>query len=174
MSAYLDRIELTRTLPCLAEPGKVQIVGTPSRSLAEVIPYLATLPGIVRYNPETVSLTFRRRPGFLTLLADKVTLTQVTDPVEGAAMLENLTAAINATWEQRAELAAVTRSARTLRPLDLYSLLPQTNCGECGEATCMAFAAKLFMQERSPAECLPLFSDPGFEERRITLESMTA
>lgn len=171
---YLDRIELTRTLPCLAEPGKLQIVGTPSRSLAEVIPYLATLPGIVNYNPDTLSLTFRRRPGFLTLLPDKITLTQVTDPETGLTLLQDLTAAINATWEQRAELVAATKAARVLRPLDLYSLLPQTNCAECGEATCMAFAAKLFMRERSPEGCKPLFDDPGFEERRLTLESMVA
>jgi ArsR family metal-binding transcriptional regulator len=173
MAAYLDKIELSRTLPCLAEPGKVQIVGTPSRSLADVIPYLATLPGIVTYNPETPSLTFRRRPGFMTLKADKVMITQVNDNEEGGNLLTSLTEAINATWEKRHELAAVTRPTRGLRPLDLYSLLPQTNCGECGEATCMAFAARLFMQERSPDECLPLFRDPGFEERRITLESMT-
>ncbi len=76
---YLEEIKLSKTLPCLAEPGKIQVVGTPSSSLADVIPYLATLPSIVTYNPDTPSLTFRRRPGFMTLLADKVTITQVVD-----------------------------------------------------------------------------------------------
>jgi ArsR family metal-binding transcriptional regulator len=42
---YIKTIILTRTLPCLAEPGKIIIIGKPDRSLAEVIPYLATLPG---------------------------------------------------------------------------------------------------------------------------------
>ena len=28
-------------------------------------------------------------------------------------------------------------------PLNLYKQLPQTNCKECGEQTCMAFAAGL-------------------------------
>ena len=170
---YLDEIQLTRKLPCLAEPGKVQIVGAPSRSLEEVIPYLATLPGIVVYRPERCSLTFRRRPGFLMLLADKVVITQVKDNEEGEALLHSLVEAINATWEKRAELMAVTRPARMLRPLDIYALLPQTNCGECGEATCMAFAAKLFMRERTPDECTPLSTDPGFEDRRAALEAIT-
>ncbi len=169
---YLETIFLTRTIPCLAEPGKIQVVGTPSRSLAEVIPYLATLPSIITYNPETPSLTFRRRPGFLTLFADKVQITQVTDHEEGAQLLANLVEAINATWERRAELVAVTKPARVLRPLDIYTLLPQTNCAACGEATCMAFAAKMFMHERDAHECPPLYADPGFEERRATLEAM--
>ena len=169
---YLDRIELTRTLPCLAEPGKVQIVGTPSHSLADVIPYLATLPGVITYNPEKPSLTFRRQPGFMTLLADKVTITQVVDNETGLELLNGLTDAVNATCDNRHELAAVTKPSRVIRPLDIYTLLPQTNCEECGEATCMSFAAQLFMRQRSVEECPPLLSDPGFEERRTTLVSM--
>lgn len=169
---YLESIRLTRTLPCLAEPGKIQVVGTPSRSLAEVIPYLATLPGIVTYNPDKPSLTFRRKPGFLTLLEDKVTLTQVIDNEEGENLLNNLVDAINATWENRDQLKIVTRPTRVLRPLDIYSLLPHTNCGDCGEATCMAFAAKLFMREKTVSECPPLVSDAAFEERSSTLQSL--
>jgi ArsR family metal-binding transcriptional regulator len=171
---YIEMIQLTRTLPCLAEPGKIQVVGTPSRSLSEVLPYLATLPGIVTYNPEKPSLTFRRQPGFLTLLNDKVHITQVTDNEEGETLLNSLVDAINTTWENRNQLIAVTQPTRVLRPLDIFTLLPQTNCGDCGEATCMAFAAKLFMRERDFRECLPLVSDPSFEERRETLESFTA
>jgi ArsR family metal-binding transcriptional regulator len=52
MKTYLDNISLTHTLPCLAEPGKIIVIGVPSTSLAEVIPYLATLPSIIGYNPE--------------------------------------------------------------------------------------------------------------------------
>ena len=48
---YLDSIALTRTLPCLAEPGKIIVIGRPNRLLDEVLPYLATLPGIIAYNP---------------------------------------------------------------------------------------------------------------------------
>jgi hypothetical protein len=30
---YLDSITLTRTLPCLADPGRIIIIGKPSRPL---------------------------------------------------------------------------------------------------------------------------------------------
>ncbi|RLG45420.1 MAG: hypothetical protein DRN92_06785 [Thermoproteota archaeon] len=33
--------------------------------------------------------------------------------------------------------------ATTISPTDVYKYLPRTNCGECGETTCMAFAVKL-------------------------------
>ncbi len=169
---FLDAIHLIRTLPCLAEPGKIVVVGAPSRPLGEVLPYLAALPNVIAYNPQAGAVTFRRQPGFLTLYADRVYITQVKDNEEGVALLEALTEAINATWEHRAQLMAVTAPRRTPRPLDVWALLPQTNCKQCGEATCMAFAFALLQQKRTLAECLPLQDDAAFADRRAAIEAM--
>ena len=49
-------------------------------------------------------------------------------------------------------------------PLNLYKFLPKTNCGECGEETCMAFAAGLIARERTIDECKPLF-DPKKQKK---------
>ena len=40
-----------------------------------------------------------------------------------------------------------------LDTLKLYRCLPKTNCGECGEATCIALAAKVLSGERKLSEC---------------------
>ncbi len=133
---YLDSIALVRTTPCLAEPGKIIVTGQPARSLADVIPYLATLPDVIAYNPETLSLTFRRRTGFLTLYPDRVYITKVTNTEEGVELLTALTGAINATWEHRQDLVAASTSRRAPRPLDIYAQLPQTNCRKCGWLPC--------------------------------------
>ena len=58
---YLDSIALTRTLPCLAEPGKIIVIGKPNRSLDEVLPYLATLPGLIAYNPDARTLHHQQK-----------------------------------------------------------------------------------------------------------------
>ncbi len=102
---FLDSIALIKTLPCLAEPGKIIVIASPSRSLEQVIPYLATLPGILAYNPATCSLTFRRQPGLMTLGPDRVYLTQVKDVEDGLELLAALVGAINATWEGRGSQA---------------------------------------------------------------------
>lgn len=170
--SYLGAISLTRTLPCLAEPGKIIVIGKPSQPLGEVIPYLATLPGVIAYSPDTLTLTFRRQPGFMTLYPDKVYITQVKDADEGLGLLQTLVEAINATWEHRDELIAARVARRAPRWLDILTLLPQTNCKQCGEATCMAFAAALLQNYRHLTECLPLVADPAFGDRRGTLEAM--
>ncbi|RLF11971.1 MAG: acetyl-CoA decarbonylase/synthase complex subunit gamma [Thermoprotei archaeon] len=46
---------------------------------------------------------------------------------------------------------------KLLRPLDVYRHLPGTNCGECGEVNCMAFAAKLIERQKGIEDCKPLF-----------------
>ncbi len=38
-------------------------------------------------------------------------------------------------------------------PLEIYALLPKMNCGECGIATCLAFAAAVLKEEKRPFDC---------------------
>jgi len=170
--AYVDSIVLTRTLPCLAEPGKIIVVGRPNHPLDEVLPYLATLPGVIAYNPEACTLTFRRQPGFLTLYRDKVYIIQVKDVEEGLELLESFTEAINATWEHRHELDPVQERRRRPRPLDVWTLLPQRNCRLCGEATCMAFACALLQERQNLEACEPLQSVKDFTDRLAALSAM--
>jgi ArsR family metal-binding transcriptional regulator len=170
--AYLESIALTRTLPCLAEPGKIIVIGSPSRDLGDVLPFLATLPNIITYNPDACTLTFRRERGFLTLYHDKVIFTQLDDTAQGLELLAALVDAINATWTHRHELTAMSKPRRAPRPLDVWPLLPQSNCKQCGEMTCMAFAFAVLQQQRDIDECKPLAEDAAFADRRVTLEAM--
>ena len=169
---FLGAISLTRILPCLAEPGKIIVVGKPSRPIDEVLPYLATLPGVISWNPKALTLTFRRQPGFLTLSPDQVHIIRVKDAQEGLDLLEALKDAINAVWEKREELTAVTAHRRAPHHLDIWGLLPRTNCKQCGEASCLAFAVALVQGNRNLDECLSIQAEPHLTVQRGTLISM--
>jgi ArsR family metal-binding transcriptional regulator len=169
---YLETIYLTQTLPCLAEPGKIIVIGKPDQPLDRVLPYLANLPGVLAYNPETLTLTFRRPCGFLTIYPDKVYITQIANEQEGRQVLNDLVDAINAVWEHRSSLLPINQPKRAPNHLDIWQLLPRTNCQQCGEATCLAFAVGLNQHSRSIDECPILRADTAFAERRATLEAM--
>jgi ArsR family metal-binding transcriptional regulator len=169
---YLDSITLTKTLPCLAEPGRIIVIGKPSQTLGEVLPYLATLPGIIAWNPQALALTFRRPHGFMTLYNDRVYITQVVDTSEGLELFDALKEAVNAVWKKRAELLAVTTIKNAPRHLDIWRVLPQTNCGQCGEATCLAFAVALVQHTHTLTECPILKNDLNFADRRAALEAL--
>jgi acetyl-CoA decarbonylase/synthase complex subunit gamma len=40
-----------------------------------------------------------------------------------------------------------------MKSLEIYNLLPKTNCGECGLPTCLAFAMKLAAKKAEPKSC---------------------
>ena len=46
-----------------------------------------------------------------------------------------------------------------LSGLDIYKLLPKTNCKKCGSPTCLAFAMKLAMKKATLAECPDITQD---------------
>ena len=47
-------------------------------------------------------------------------------------------------------------SMKELSPIDIYKLLPKTNCKECGQENCMAFATKIVNREVTIDACKPL------------------
>src|SRR4030042_332061 len=49
-------------------------------------------------------------------------------------------------------------SIKELSPIVVYKLLPRTNCKECGEENCMAFATKLVNRELALDKCTPLLN----------------
>ncbi len=62
-------------------------------------------------------------------------------------------------------------------PLEVYKLLPKSNCGECRVLTCMAFAAAVIKEEKKLADCPHLDKSilnrfGGNIEKQINLESI--
>jgi hypothetical protein len=62
-------------------------------------------------------------------------------------------------------------------PLEVYALLPKSNCSDCGVSTCMAFAAAVIKREKHLADCpfldmatLALYE--GQVERQVNIESI--
>jgi ArsR family metal-binding transcriptional regulator len=164
---FLDSLELAKTLPCLAEPGRIIVIGTPTPPLDEVLPLIAAIsPSLIAFNPRTPSVTLRRKPGFITFYRDQVIVTQVKDVSEGLEMISALRDLVNLCWKQRATVKPATEARQAPRPLDVWTLLPRTNCKRCGEATCVAFASTLLLRRREIDDCPILAQDPDFAERR--------
>jgi ArsR family metal-binding transcriptional regulator len=95
----------------------------------------------------------------------------VADVEEGLALLAAMRDLLNQTWARRDEIQPRTEGRNVPRSLDVYELLPRTNCRACGEATCMAFAFGLRESRHRPIECLPL-ADSTYAAQRQTLMEM--
>ncbi len=165
-------LRLVKTLPCLADPGKLIVIGEADAPLDGVLPLLnGILPNVVTYNPMAGVMTLRRRPGLITVYPSQVMITQVADVAEGLTLLASVRDLINQTWGHRDEIQPKHEGRRVPRPLDVYELMPRTNCGACGEATCMAFVFGLLEERHQTEEC-PSLADPAFAVQQQTLIEM--
>jgi len=60
---------------------------------------------------------------------------------------------------------------KELSPIDVYKLLPKTNCKECGQENCMAFATKIVNREVNIDDCPPLHRKEN-EKNYLKLKEM--
>ena len=170
----LHSYKITRTLPCLADPEKIRIIAELSNEIHEVFPYLnAILKGCI-YNHPALTLTIKKDGKLFTLHFRHITLAKIEDENEAEEILKWLKDLINETYEKRDQIEPNYSKGAELRALDIYKLLPGTNCKKCGELTCLAFAVKFVGQEMGITKCTPLFLDEYQEKRKVLFELLHA
>ncbi|MEM1639864.1 MAG: acetyl-CoA decarbonylase/synthase complex subunit gamma [Desulfurococcaceae archaeon] len=59
-------------------------------------------------------------------------------------------------------------------PIQIYQLLPKTNCGKCGEPNCMAFAVRVLNFESQLEQCPPLIEEENYRENYVMLRNLIA
>ena len=85
----------------------------------------------------------------------QIALTKLEDENEATVVMEELKRIVNETYANRDHIKPTYTSRPMPRPLDIFKLLPGTNCRKCGELTCLAFAVKLVGQEIESSEMYP-------------------
>ncbi|MEW6182991.1 MAG: (Fe-S)-binding protein [Bacillota bacterium] len=124
--------------------------------IREVLPYLNAELGNCIYNPEMPFLRFLWSGKSVTLYPLNIGITGLADEEEAHQLVEALRLLLGETWERRAEIEPSYRRGSEVTVLDVLKRLPRTNCGCCGERTCLAFAARLLKQDMILADCTPL------------------
>lgn len=170
----VTRLEIISVVPCLADTMRVRVTAKLDADIGEVLPYLnATLKNAI-YNPGTGTVTMRKEGMLFTLRRNTLTGTKLRDVDHARIELESWVATINETWERRKDIMPSVERRELPTVLQIYKRLPATNCRECGESTCVAFAAKLLTERVSVVSCAPLFTPEGREQRIALVELLEA
>jgi len=149
----------------------INAVAELSDDISAVLPYLASIVKVCSYDDETKIMTFRHKGKGIAMYPRKITVTKLIERAEAGKILDELKDLINQTYENRQNIKPCYKKGGELKYLDVFRSLPGTNCKECGQLTCLAFATKLVLQEASISQCSPIFSD-RFEEKRNRLFEM--
>ena len=108
----------------------------------------------------------------MTLYSDKMCISQVVDTAKGLELFAAFKDAINAVWENALNYWLLPLPKNAPRHLDIWRVLPQTNCGQCGESICLAFAVALVQHTHTLMECPILQNDLDFAGHRAALEAL--
>jgi len=124
--------------------------------IAEVLPYLNTVLGGHQYLREPPALTLKSHGKLITLHPREIAINALRDEGEADKILEWLRGEINETWEKRSEIQPSVETPARPRIFEILKMLPKTNCRECGQPTCMVFAAQVAEGGRGAEDCRPL------------------
>ncbi|MBI5578387.1 MAG: Fe-S cluster protein [Deltaproteobacteria bacterium] len=126
------------------------------QDVSEALPYLNTVLGGFEYLRDPPAVMFRSRGRLITVHAREIAVNALMDEAEADKILEWLKREINQAWDNRAAITPSTEGAPRPQVLEILKLLPHTNCRQCGEPTCMVFAARAAEGIKSATDCPPL------------------
>jgi len=113
-------------------------------NISQALPYMNAELGGLDYHQHDGILIWTDNGKMYAFRPHEITIAPVVNAVEARELAENIIDRINQIWERRAEIKPNFEGRKSLpNVLDIYKLLPKTNCRECGYLTCMGFATML-------------------------------
>lgn len=169
MEKLIEDYEIQLVEPaCAPGTGRFGALARTATDISPVFPYLnAVLPDAWYDHPNQV-LIFKEPGQQYALRPNEIRLGRVENLSHAREVISALVDRINDVWERRSDITPSYTERKLASLLDIYKLLPGTNCRQCGFLTCMAFAADLRKGAVRLEQCVPL-SETGYAENREKL-----
>ena len=137
--------------------------------ISPVFPYLNAILDNVSYDHENRILIWRERSQAYALRPNEIRVAPGEEPLDARLLASEIIERINRVWEERHNITPRFTEKRPPAVIDIYKLLPRTNCRKCGYPTCLAWAAALRSGEARLEQCLPLLAEQ--KEKLLALVS---
>jgi|SRR3990172_7822836 len=129
------------------------------KDIGEALPYLNAVLDGDSFIKDPPSVTFKMNGKLVTVHARKIAVNALKDEAEAEHVLEWLRKEINDAWEDRGKITPKLIGKAKPHILEIYKLLPKSNCRECGQPTCMMFASLATEGAKGTRDCPRLFGD---------------
>jgi ArsR family metal-binding transcriptional regulator len=170
--SLVNNVTIQQIKPCIVAENMIRVLMQLDSKLNEVIPVLVAKypPGNVNYIENKKILTLNIYNRLVTLYpSGKISMNKTIDKEDALEVVTNLMKVINEAYNELnsgnlVDYDELREKLSKIGPLTLYNCLPKTNCEECGEATCMAFAIKLLSGDIQFDKCTPLMNKAHINE----------
>jgi len=173
------KVTIQEIKPCIVAENMIRVLLQLDREVSEIIPILVTKypPGNVNYIENKNILTLNIYERLVTLYpSGKISMNKTIDKEDAIQVVTGIMEVINQLYTElnngdAVDYSEMKEKLSKIGPLSLYNCLPKTDCEECGEATCMAFAIKLLSGDITLDKCTPL-KDGMYNEDVSCLEEL--
>jgi ArsR family metal-binding transcriptional regulator len=156
--------------PCVADLSRIRITAHLSCDLTEVFPYLNSDMREGCFTARGPTFTFTERHRMICLHSRRITIAKADEIVDAWRALEAIRRRVNEVWARRREITPLYEMRERPPALEIFKRLPKTNCGQCGELTCLAFAARLWQGQTHAAKCAPVFGGESAHLRAALID----
>jgi DNA-binding CsgD family transcriptional regulator/ArsR family metal-binding transcriptional regulator len=127
-----------------------------------VFPYVNSVIPETRYHDQPEYIIFSFEGITCTLYPNDMVAAPFNGRDAASAFGRKLIRFLNDIYVRRHEIVPNHRRYRPVSVVEIYRLLPRTNCGDCGYPTCLSFAGALRQGRTAPDQC-PGFAAPIHE-----------
>ncbi len=156
--------------PCMADPTKIRTIAYITGNLTEVFPYMNAEMRGAAYNPHAHIFTFMDGYRMICLYAQRIAIAKADEIVDAWRVLEMVRLRANTCWQNRSKITPNFETRKKPPALEIYYRLPKTNCKQCGEKTCMAFALQLWSGKTVPDRCREVFAGSSGHLKEALIE----
>jgi len=156
---------------CLPGSGIFTAQVTVPDNITEVFPYLNAVLDDTWYDHENMVLIGVLNERRCAFRPGEILIAGIYDSAEVQGIVSDVIAEVNKIWDNKKNITPsfVERAVPTV--MEIYKHLPKTNCGQCGQPTCLVFASQLREGMVSIEQCLPL-SDPEYQDNKMQVLSL--
>lgn len=141
---------------CAPGAGRWGALVTVDDDISAVFPYLnAVLPN-AKYDHENHVLIWQDQGQWYAFRPNEIRIANVEGLEQAQKIVADLVDRVNRIWLERNSITPRFTERKLASIIDIFKLLPGTNCKQCGYPTCMAFAADLRKHAVQAEACLPL------------------
>lgn len=149
---FLEKdIEIEETSPCMADKTKFKAITRAEKDLGELLPYMNGILPNASYRRGSIS--FQREGIGYTIMDCHINITKYDNLTHLYEILDWLKDWINDIYNRREEIVPCDVLTKYPSPIEIYRLLPKSNCGKCGSSGCMAFAGRLSRRKAEIKDC---------------------